>query len=133
MIALTPGVRCPPFSAVTQHPVDDRHDVGQRLAGAGPGGQHVRLAGRRGLDGLALVAVQRQRAAARVILVGLDPEDALALRVEQTIGHELGNAAAGFEARIQAEPGVGPLTTLGQFLVDVVGGDADRAPRRHRT
>ena len=48
---------------VTQHVVDDRDDVGEALARAGAGRQHVVRAGARDLDRLALVAVQPQRLA----------------------------------------------------------------------
>ena len=83
MIALTrlPVARL----AGAQHPVHDRDDVGQRLARAGAGGEHVAVAAARGLDGVPLVAVEADRppvaACGGVFLAGL--EDARALRVQQ--------------------------------------------------
>ena len=66
-----------------QDPVNDRDDVGQALPGPGPGGQHVAAAGASRLDGLALMLVQPQHRAVRVVV--LEPEDPLALRLEQSL------------------------------------------------
>ncbi len=53
--------------------------------------------------------VEDEAAAARVRRVNLDPEDALALRVEEAVGHEVGDAAARLKARVEREPRRGPL------------------------
>ena len=57
---------------------------------------------------------------ARVVGSGLEPKDLLAQRMEQTRGDELRDGAAGFEARVQAEPGVRPLVALGQLVRNVL-------------
>ena len=51
-----------PRALVAQHPVDDGDDVGEALPRAGARGHHVVVAAGGGLDGLALVAVQSERA-----------------------------------------------------------------------
>ena len=61
--------------AIAENGVDDGHDVGQRLAGAGAGGQHVALAGPGYLDRLTLVLVKHDRVPAGVLQVVLAPED----------------------------------------------------------
>ena len=67
--------------ALTQDPVDDRHDVGQGLARAGPSCQHVRVPGRRRSYGVSLVPVEGEPHATGIVPVLLHTEDLFALRM----------------------------------------------------
>ena len=97
--------------AGAQHAVHDRHDVGQRLAGACAGGEHVAVAAARGADGVPLVPVEADRAPVAggrgVALAGL--EDVRALRVQPALGDQVGDRAAVGEERVERQPRVRPL------------------------
>ncbi len=97
-------------AAFPQDPIDDRDDVGQRLARTGTGGQHVGVAASSYLDGVTLVTVQKYRRRPWVLLVGLGPEDPSTSAVEESGLDQFIDAAARGEAGVQAEPGVRPLS-----------------------
>ncbi len=107
--------------ALVQHPVDDRHDVGQRLAGAGAGRQDVGGAGRGGVDRVALVLVQPEGTAVadRAVLRLPRLEDAGTLRVQHLLLGELDHGAAALEERVERQPGVRPLGLVIEVLRDV--------------
>ena len=107
-------------AAVSEHVVDDRHDIGQRLAGARARRKHVALAFTCGLDSLTLVFVQHQTRRTCIGLILLWPEDLFCSGVQDTCGHELFDRSALLERRVQREPRVGPLGTVGAGFVQVV-------------
>ena len=102
----------PLATALTQHPIDDRHDVGQRLARPGTGGEHVGGAGGSDLDRIALVAVQGEGAGTGIAEANLASKDPRIFGSQQACGHEVIDRAAGGETRIQTQPRVGPLCTV---------------------
>src|SRR5690606_24427499 len=87
---------------------------------AGAGGEDVALLARGHLDRVALMPVEGDVPAARVARPVLDPEDPLALRVEQVLLDEVVDGAAAGEHRVQRNPRLGPLVTALQLLVDVL-------------
>ena len=107
--------------SLPQHAVDDRHDVGQRLARAGAGGQHVGLAAVRDLEGVDLMAVEGELPADRVLL-GADPEDLARRRVQHTAVDQLGHGAAGLERRVEREPRLGPQQPVLDLRLDLLRG-----------
>src|SRR4051794_8751686 len=99
-------------------------------------GQHIGLAPFRDPDGLLLVLMQEDWSA-RVAIGGLfDPEDALALRVQEPFPNEVADVAARHERRIELHQGGGP-EALGIVLgidmpLDVLSPDADEGSRKSR-
>jgi hypothetical protein len=79
------------------------------------------------------VAVQEELVTCRVGRRLPAPEDLRALRVQQALGDELVDGAAGFERRVQLNDRIGPQQPLGELAIDVVGdlliADDDEAAR----
>jgi len=100
-----------------EHQVDDGHDVGEALAGPGPGGDDVVAACASGTDGLGLVAVKTERAAG-VFGVGLAAKNPLALLVEEAFPDEIVDQAAGLEGWIEREVRLGPEETGVERTID---------------
>jgi hypothetical protein len=97
-MALIPGSYVPGRLG-GQDPVHDRDDVSQALAGPGAGRQHVAAAGACRFDGPPLVLVQLQHWAVRALF--FQPEDPLALRMQQPVCHQLRDRLAGGEAGVE--------------------------------
>ncbi len=93
---------------IAQDRVDDRHHVGEALARAGSGGEHIATAIASGLDGFPLVLVEGDRPRAGVVLVRLGTEELLAGRVEHALRDQLGDGAATGEARVEGDPRIWP-------------------------
>jgi len=74
-------------------PVNDRDDVRKALPGPRPGRQHIAAPGARRLDGLTLMLVQPEHRAVGVVV--LEPENPLALRLEQPFSDQVGDRTAG--------------------------------------
>lgn len=84
------------------------------LTGSGPARRVAWLVGTRrvwgrDLDRVALMLMQRERADAPVLGARLGPEDPVAFVGEQPPRHQLVDPAATGEARVEAQPRVGPL------------------------
>jgi len=108
--------------ALAQHPVDDGHDVGQRLAGARAGREDVGLPAIGCLDRLKLMAVQGERTpvAFRALPGFARLEDAGALLVEE-LAAQLRDGAARREERVERHPRVWPLGLGVQIGLDERG------------
>ena len=108
--------------AAPEHLVHDRHDVGEALAGAGAGGQHVGAALLRLQDRVALVQVEEELPAAVVVValaLGLvDPEDPRTLRVEGALADQVVDRAAGPERRVELEERLRPEALALENAVD---------------
>lgn len=65
-----------------------------------------------------LMAVEPDRPTSGIVRVLLHPEDPVTLRVENALVGQLGDGSAGGEVGIQRQPGVRPLRSLGQLLLD---------------
>lgn len=93
--------------AYTQDPVDDRHDVGQRLARPRTGGHHVVVSCLCRPEGVDLVVVRRERGAAPVVVPCR--EDVDTTLVQQAIRtRELVDRRTDRELRVDLDPRVRP-------------------------
>ena len=105
-----------------KHVVDDGDDVGQALAGAGAGGQHVVVARCGRLDGFRLVRCRRSGLPAAVGL--LEAEDGPALGVQRAAGDQVVDPGAGLEAGVQLDQRFGPEQAVAQLVARRTGGCA---------
>src|SRR5271157_4579759 len=108
------------LSAIPQHTVDNRNQVGQALSRPGPRRQHVILAPSPSFDRLDLMAVE-QHPRTNQILLRLDPEDLATTRVQQSPVNEIVDPATGFEAGVQLDQRLGPENFVSQaFLNELI-------------
>jgi len=119
--------------APAQHVVDDGDDVGEALARAGAGGEHVVDAACGGADGFLLVAVEAQGLSVRVARGLVAAEDAGALGLEDALGDEPVDGLAGLEGRVELDEGVGPekpgLQLLLHHPAEALVADVDEGAR----
>jgi hypothetical protein len=97
--------------------IDDRDEIGEALARAGPRRQNVGAAAPGNLDGILLVPVQAQgQAEAGLVLVAA--EDALAFGRKDAMCDESVDGLARLEGRVELHKGIGPQATGFQLVVD---------------
>ncbi len=92
---------------VSQYPVDDWRNVGQRFARPCASRQHIVRSGAGGLDGLGLVPVEPQ-AASVIAVLRFGAEDAGAFRVQHLPLNQLVGRRARLEVGVQLDPRLGP-------------------------
>lgn len=101
-----------------EHMIDDRDDVGQALAGAGSGGQHVVAVVRCNPDGLRLVAPKGQAFAHRIGLRLAKPEDRPGRRMQHPFLNQLLDGSSRRERGIQTDPRMRPQLARVESLLN---------------
>ncbi len=109
----------PAPAARAQYMVDDGHEVGQALARAGPGGQHIVAPGPCLPDGVDLMAVEAHGKSTGITADGLaGPEDVRAPLMEEPLGHQVIDPATRLEGGVEPDARLGPQRALVQAGLD---------------